>query len=233
MIRVALMALLLQQPDFEALYRQALADREKSLGQNAAKTVESARDLGLFLAGRGDYSAALPYIDQALTTTNTAEGATVLHNWAVALEQTNATLAERMYRLALRIREKTLPSTDIELAGTRLNLAELLTERDNRERESLAVLALTAFDRKPGLAEGRSGRACGLLGALLATKGDVPGAERMLRRAVGLLEKAHGLKSPETASALEDLADLLTQTGRASAARPLVERAQRIRSGAR
>src|SRR6185369_8543691 len=129
----ALIALLAQQPDFEPLYRQALEQREQALGKDAAKTRESARDLGLYLAGRGEYAKAAPYLEQALTIADSAEAATVLHNWAVALEERDSAAAERMYRKALAIREKKLPAADIELAATRLNLAGLALAHDAAE----------------------------------------------------------------------------------------------------
>lgn len=219
-----------QQPDFEPLYRQALEQREQSLGKDAAKTIESARDLGLYLAGRGDYAKATPFLEQAVATAETPAQATVLHNWAVTL---NSGDAERLYRKALAIREKSLPPLDVELATTRLNLADLVLERDPNEAAKLTRAALTAFEKKLGPIDARTGAACGTLGAALATQGDVPGAERMFRRALAIAEKAHGPRAPETASALENLADLLSQTGRELAARPLSNRAQKIRSGTR
>ena len=81
--------------------------------------------------------------------------------------------------------------------------------------------------------DARTGAACGVLGASLAIRGDVAGAERLFRRALAIAEKAHGPETPQTASALENLADLLAQTGRESAARPLLERAEKIRTGTR
>lgn len=230
---LALIALLLQQPDFEPLYRQALEQREQTLGKDAAKTHESARDLALYLAGRGEYTAAAPYIEQALAMANTAEAATVLHNWAVALEERDPAQGERMYRKALGIREKTLPVADVELATTRLNLAGLVLGRDPSEALKLARAALAVFEKKLGPMDARTGAACGTLGAALATRGDVVEAERMFRRALAVAEKAHGPKAHETAGALENLADLLGQTGRELAARPLLDRAQKIRAGSR
>jgi tetratricopeptide (TPR) repeat protein len=229
----ALIALLSQQPDFEPLYRQALEQREQALGKDAAKTRESARDLGLYLAGRGEYAKAAPYAEQALALADTPEAATVLHNWAVALEERDATEAERMYRKTLAIRERTLPTADVELATTRLNLAGLTLAREAAESLKLARVALAVFERKLGPMDALTGAACGTLGAALATRGDVVESERMFRRALAIAEKAHGPNAPETASALENLADLMAQTGRELAARPLLDRAQKIRAGSR
>ena len=226
------LALLAQQPDFEPLFRQALQQRELALGPQAPKTIASARDLGLYLAGRGETAKAAPYLEAALTA-NTTAAATVLHNWAVAVEPNEPTLAERLYRRALAIRRQALPALDIDLATTRLNLAGLLLARGDAQAAQLAPAALAAFEKQLGPADARTGAACGILGAILATKGNVAGAEQMFRRALIIAEKAHGPRAPETASALENLADLLGQTGRESAARPLLHRAQQIRAGAR
>jgi len=53
------------------------------------------------------------------------------------------------------------------------------------------------------------------------------------RCALAVAEKAHGPKSLQTAGALENLADLLAQAGRELAARPLLDRAEKIRAGSR
>jgi tetratricopeptide (TPR) repeat protein len=226
-------ALLAQHPDFEYLYRQALEERRSSLGARHPKTVESARDLALYLARRGEYGKAAAYLPQAVAASATSEDATVLHNWAVALEAGSPGEAESLYRKALAIREKSLPPLDVEMATTRLNLAGLLLGDKTAEAEQLARAALAAFEKKLGPMDSMAGAACGTLGAALATRGEVVQAERMFRRALSIAEKAHGAESPKTASALENLADLLEQTGRGSAASPLRQRAQRIRARAR
>lgn len=226
-------AMYAQQPDFEPLFRQALEERVRVLGSAAAKTRESARDFSLYLAGRGEYARAAAYVEQALATSTSAEAATVLHNWGVAMEPSDTALAERLYRKALEIRVKRLPAMDVESATTRLNLAGLLLARGEPEAAGLAQAAMVAFERNLGTMDARTGAASGMVGAWLATKGDVVGAERMFRRALAIAEKAHGPLALETASALENLGDLLGQTGRELAARPLMERAKKIRGGAR
>ena len=233
MLALILIALSMQRPDFAPLYRQTLEQRERTFGGSALKTQQSARDLALYLAGRGEHALATNYVEQTLATATTAEAATVLHNWGVAVEATDAVLAERLYRKALEIRAKTLPSLDVELATTRLNLAGLLLARGEAEAGKLAPTALAAFEKSLGPMDARTGAACGLVGALMATRGDVAGAERLFRRALAIAERAHGPAAVATASALENLADLLTQTSRGLAARPLLDRAQRIRAGAR
>ena len=222
------------QHDFEHLYRQALEQRERTLGVRALKTRESARDLGLYLATKGEYAKAGTYADAAIELADSTAGATALHNWAVTLEERDPAVAERMYRKVHEIRVKALPPTDVELATTRLNIATLALARgEAEESRGLASLALAVFDKKLGATDARTGAACGVLGAALATKGDIRRAEQLFRRALTIAEKAHGPKAPQTASALENLADLLEQTGRESAAGPLLDRAKKIRAGTR
>jgi tetratricopeptide (TPR) repeat protein len=229
----AAIALAAQQPDFEPLYRQALEERQKSLGNEAPKTRESARDLALYLALRGDYTKATAYLEAAIELADTTAGATALHNWAVTIEDRDAALAERMYRKVLEIRTKSLPALDVELATTRLNLATLLIARGDAEAGKLASAALESFNKKFGPFDARTGAASSVLGAVRATTGNIVEAERLFRRAVSIAEKAYGPNAAQTASAIENLADLLAQTGRELAARPLLDRAQRIRAGAR
>ncbi|MCS7025800.1 MAG: tetratricopeptide repeat protein [Bryobacteraceae bacterium] len=228
---VSLLAAILaaQQPDFEPLYRQALAEREQKLGKGDRKTRESERDLALYLAHRGEYAKAEPYRETALALADTLEAATALHNWAVALEQQDPPGAERMYRRVLEIRSKLLPPQDVELAATKLNLAALLMARSGSEAEALASQALAAFEKKFGPVDTRVGAACQVLGAVQATRGKVVAAEQLFRRGLSIAEKVHGPESEQTAAALENLAELLQQTGRELSARPLLERAQRIR----
>ena len=218
--------LLLLQADFTDLFRAAYEERRRA---GHPKAAESAVDLALYLAGRGDYAQASPFFD--LVMASPAPDATVLHNWAAGIERQSPEQAERLYRRALSIREKKLSIADTELASTRLNLALLLTARgDYTGAEPLAQAALAAFERSKLPVGGRVGMACGALGAARATKGDVAGAERYFRRALAVAEKVHGPRSEEAADALENLADLLSQTGRESAALPLLERAKRIRA---
>lgn len=223
-----------QPPDFERLYRQALEQRERTLGKQAPKTQESAKDLALYLAAKGEYSKAADYAAPAIRLAASPTEATVLHNWAVAIEEQHPGEAEQMYRRALAIRVHALTPLDPDLATTRLNLATLLVTRpEPKEAQALAAAALTAFEKKLGPADARTGAASGVLATALAIQGDVPNAERYFRRALAIAEKAHGPESPDTASALENLADLLSQTGRESAARPLLNRAERIRARTR
>jgi tetratricopeptide (TPR) repeat protein len=205
-----LLALFPAQPDFSHLYREAYRQRAAI---NHPKTAESAADLGLYLASRGNYAEAGPLLPHVLSSS--APDAGVLHNWAVHLEEINAGMAEQLYRRALGIRGKALAATDPELATTRLNLANLILQSHTAEAETLARASLVAFVKSLGPMHARTGAATGTLAAALAIKGDVAGAERYFRRALAIVEKAHGPKSPETAAARENLADLLDQTGRA------------------
>ena len=131
----ALIALLLQQPDFEPLYRQALEQREQALGKDAAKTRESARDLALVSGGAGRVCQG-----GALHGAGAGDGrharrrrrCCTIGRWR--WRRRDAAEAERMYRKALAIREKTLPAADVELATTRLNLAGAGARRGTRAR---------------------------------------------------------------------------------------------------
>jgi len=203
------------QPDFEDLYAQAYRQR---------RTPQSARDLALYLANRGEFAKAAPYLEQTLAASPGDGGvpeATALHNWAVAVEESDPESAVRLYREALAIRERELAPLNADLATTRMNLAGLLLADGGKQAEALARQALTAFEKTLGPRHERTGVACGTLGAAVATRGDIVLAERLFRRALSI---------KETPEALENLADLLAQTGREAAARPLLERAEAIRA---
>ena len=144
-----------------------------------------------------------------------------MSDWAVALEERDPESAVKLYREALAIRERELAPLNADLATTRMNLAGLLLADGGKQAEALARQALTAFEKTLGPRHERTGVACGTLGAAVATRGDIVLAERLFRRALSI---------KETPEALENLADLLAQTGREAAARPLLERAEAIRA---
>jgi hypothetical protein len=223
-----LLAALLLQADFTDLYRQAYRERASRLGATHPKTVESAVDLAQYLAGRGEFGQAAPFLAQVLASPGA--DAAILHNWAVAIEAESPREAEQLYRRGLAIRAKSSAPSSVDLAMTRLNLAGLLVARGDAGAEPLARSALAAFEKSLGPRHSLTGLACGTLGAALAIQGDAAGAERQFRRALSVAEHADGPESKEAANALENLADLLDQTGRESAARPLRERANAIRS---
>jgi tetratricopeptide (TPR) repeat protein len=231
----AIALVLLLQTDFTALYQQAYEERLRTLGGKHVKTLESARDLALYLAHRNEFDRAAPWLERVLEAppANHPSAGTALHNWAVALEQQSPQQAEQLYRLALAIRSRILPPLDAELALTRLNLAGMLVGNNSKEAMSLAKAALAAFEKTMGASHSYTGAACGTLAAALGTSGDVDGAERLFRRAITIAEKAHGPQSAETAAALENLADLLSQTGREPEAGRLRARAQAILRGKR
>ncbi len=62
-------------PPFTALYREAVARRQKQFGPAHPKVAESLTNLALFLQNSGDLAAAEPLLRQALAIEEKAYGA--------------------------------------------------------------------------------------------------------------------------------------------------------------
>jgi tetratricopeptide (TPR) repeat protein len=270
---IVLLLALLAQAEFEPLYREAWEQRIKTLGPHHTKTLESARDLGLYLARHGKKEAAREPLQQALALGASGEifealerwgeaadaygksgdargllraadrltgaeavrayrallsisadesvRAAALHNLAANEEEGDRADAERHYREALALRSRLLPANDPELATTRLNLASLLLRQEKAaEAASLARAALRAFEASLGAEHDLVATASSTLAAALAVEGDVPGSEKLFRRALAIRGNADDC---------ENLADLLEQTGRTPEAARLRARAQTLR----
>src|SRR5207247_4174216 len=119
--------------EFEPLYRQALAIRERRLGPDHPKVAESLTNLALLLRNHGDLSAAEPLLRRALAIRESALGprdvriAADLENLASLLEaRRDVGGAESLYRRALALREKAGRAAGLDLAATVTRLAALL-----------------------------------------------------------------------------------------------------------
>jgi len=68
-----------------------------------------------------------------------------------------------------------------------------------------------------------------ILGGLELKRGKLPEAEFLFRRQLAGVQKVHGAEKRETASVLDNLADVLEKAGKPAEAASLREEAKRIR----
>src|SRR5262249_41551296 len=101
--------------------------------------------------------------------------------------------------------------------------------RPRQDRRGRGVPPPRPRDRDRGLRAGRRVGPSTTLGSTLADEKRFPEAEATLRRGLAIAEKALPPEHPWTTAALRALGDVLTDTGRADDAMPLLERALRSR----
>lgn len=150
-----------------------------------------------------------------------------MNNLALAIESTDAKLAERLYRLAIRAQRQT--PQDPEYASALHNYASLLlgTGRapvaEAQQRKALAI-----FEAALGADHPRVAVAASNLGDIVRALGRPAEAEKLYRRTLAIDEQVYGPGHAEVAGDLENLAGLLEEIGRSAEARTLRQRAQSI-----
>jgi tetratricopeptide (TPR) repeat protein len=123
-----------------ALFREALAISENTLGPEHPDTAKSLNNLALLLKGQGDYAGARPLYERAVRMTEKALGpehlatATSLNNLGSLLkDQGDFAGARPLYERALAIYEKALGPEHPDTAMTLVNLAIVFQEQGDLE----------------------------------------------------------------------------------------------------
>lgn len=138
--------------------------------------------------------------------------------------------AERLYRRALALQERTLGGNHPATATTLNNLALLLKESGQyAEAEQLYRRAVRIDVDSSGDESLQVATSTANLAVLLEAKGDFAAAESLYRRALEIKERLLGRRHPDTATGMNDLAVLLHQQGDLTRAERLYRRALQIR----
>jgi tetratricopeptide (TPR) repeat protein len=137
--------------------------------------------------------------------------------------------AERLYRRALSIDERSFGAHHPNVAIRLNNLAQLL-QATNRlgEAEPLMRRALSIVERSSGADHPNVGISLNNLAALLQATNRLGEAEPLMRRALAIDERSFGADHPNVATYLNNLAQLLQDTNRLGEAEPLMRRALAI-----
>jgi tetratricopeptide (TPR) repeat protein len=223
-------------PQAAALFRDALASCEKTLGPDVPGTATCLNNIGRVLCAQGDLSSARPLLERALAIYERALGpehrhtATGLKSLAyVRKEQGDFTGSRRLYERALAICEKALGPKHPSTAGSINDLARLLEDQGNFEgARPLFERALAIREKVQGPKHPDTALSLHNLAGLRHRLDDVAGARLLYERALGIFEKALGAGHPKTARSLGGLAHVLMDQGDFVAARPLFERALAI-----
>lgn len=258
MAAVALL-FLLQIPDpagtaqFEPLYRQELALRQKQHGEKHARVAQALRDLALFLKAHTRNDEARSLLSQALGIEERAEDCLALAELSPPHEA--GPLLERSLKLKEspeahhRLADLLAGAQHLEPArqhyeravelfaqagsdqlGLALNDLGFLHESQQRFKEAEVYYrrALAAHQKAHGPKHPEVGIALNNLGSVVGAQGRLAEAEPLLRQALTILEQTVGSVHERTAACAANLGDLLSALNRAAAAKPLYNRAIRI-----
>jgi serine/threonine-protein kinase len=200
---------------------------EEAQRPHSAGTAQLVEEIGTLLAEKGDREAAQGWHERAIAI---EEGAgrqshvlgQALHNLAAThYEHKRFDDAERLLRRALEVQVSLLGDENIAVAGTRGHLGVLIEHKgdlDGAEAAYRAALAKFRQARRPG--HPFTIEFAGLLGKLLARRGQTAEALPLLREAHAAHRLAPDTYEPEEISSVaRSLVEVLTATGqRAEAA---------------
>jgi tetratricopeptide (TPR) repeat protein len=181
----------------------------------------------------GDYRAARPYCEYALTIREKQLGpehpdtATSLNDLAELLRVQGALAEARpLHKRALAIREKQL-GPEHPLTATSLNNLAILLRAQGALAEARPLLerALAICEKQLGPEHPLTAQSLNNLAMLLRAQGALAEARPLHERALAIREKQLGPEHPDTAQSLNNLAVLLRAQGALAEARPLYERA--------
>ena len=214
------------------IHEQALAIREKTLGEKHPDTAASLNNLGSIFYDMQEYakarqlheralairlkSSGLQHLDTASSLCNLALVYSAMGDDAKALP-----LCER----ALVIREKALGPQHLDIANSLNNLALIYSSmRDDAKALELYERALTIIEKNFGRQHLTS---CILinLGSIYANMSDYAKALPLIERALAISEKGFGPQHPNTVASLNSLGSIYSAMGDDAKALPLFERA--------
>jgi tetratricopeptide (TPR) repeat protein len=137
--------------------------------------------------------------------------------------------ADRLFRQALMIAEKSYGRDHPKVATVLSNLAALLADNNRlSEAEPLSRRALAIVEKRYGPDHPELATALDNLATLLGTDNRLTEAEPFFRRALAIAEKSYEPDHPNVAIRLNNLAGLLFATNRLSEAERLIRRALAI-----
>ena len=202
---------------FAALYEKAFLERAATYGEKDARTLEAARNLGLFLIKERKREAAETWLRRALGIAQSLhkqyspEIATIQE--ALAQAVTGDSERQELHRQAARCTDPAIAASNLaKLAALQGDDATLLQQALTKQEQATGPQSAPVAARLNDL---------GL--ALLNVK--PAAAAALFRRAMAINERTLGPRHPETATTLNNLANSLGEPGPAE---PLLRRALAI-----
>jgi CHAT domain-containing protein/Tfp pilus assembly protein PilF len=141
--------------------------------------------------------------------------------------------AEPLFKRALALREKSLPSGHPDVGQSLNNLATLYEKQDRHaDSEPLFKRALSIYEKAAGPEHPAVATLLNNLGQVYKSEGRYADAEPPIKRSLAIREKVLGRDHADVARSLNNLADLYERQGRYADAEPLYLRALAIRDKA-
>jgi CHAT domain-containing protein/tetratricopeptide (TPR) repeat protein len=220
----------------EEFHRRALAIRTAVFGPGHEEVARSWFRLARLFDAKGDYAKAAETMGDAVAVGENAFGAgdPTVAIWAgeraAMLHDARDAGAEQAYRDALLRGEAALQADDLDLATTRLGLANLLRQSGRPgEAEPLNRLALAVREKRLGPTDPALASAHDSLGRTLETLERHGQALPSYERALAIREAAHGAASVPVADVLTRLGAVLMRLDRAPEAEAAFRRELAIR----
>jgi tetratricopeptide (TPR) repeat protein len=198
----------------EALRRRAVAFRSAGKTDEAADTLRQA--IALQRTSSRDERSAAADLRRELAS--------------LRISADDLAGAEKLYREALVLLEARPRGSDDAIINLRTQLAGLCY-RQGRLDEAAGFYRSVLSLEVASLGEGHPDPlgTMSILGGLELKRGQLPEAEALFRRQLMGVQKLHGAEKRETASVLDNLAEVLEKTGRIAEAGRLRDEAKRIR----
>jgi tetratricopeptide (TPR) repeat protein len=202
----------------EVTHRQALALRERGMGQEDSSTLTSMNELAVALSSQGKYAEAESMHRQTLATSEKVLGVdhpdtlTSMNNLAgVLFRQGKYAEAESMHRQTLATREKVLGVDHPDTLTTMNNLARVLDSQGKyAEAESMHRQTLATREKVLGVDHPSTLTSVYCLAHLLGDQRDYDEADLLYKRACTGQKKVLGDDHPRTRACLEHYSDMLT-----------------------
>jgi CHAT domain-containing protein/Tfp pilus assembly protein PilF len=221
----------------ESLWSEALAVRERALGEDHPRVAASLNSLAILWSSQDRYTEAELLWKRALAISEKTLGhdhlqvATSLNGLAILWgKQGKYAQAESLYQRALAIREKAPEPDHLAVASTLNNLANCCRDQVKyAQAEPLFRRALAIREQTLGPDHPLVARSLNNLANLYLDQGKHSEAGPLYKRALAINEKVLGPDHPEVASGLNNLASLYRAEAKYAQAEPLFKRALTIR----
>ncbi|MFV8835639.1 tetratricopeptide repeat protein [Aquisalimonas sp.] len=214
------------------LYREALQQRERTLGQRDAGLIPYLTNIGAVYKAMDDIAAAKPWYRRALDIAERQYGnghpttAACLDNLAgVIYAEHDFDQAETLYQRALGIAETVFGAMHAATAAAAHNLGAVMDAREDfRTAEMLFQRALDVREELFGAEHVDTASTLHNLAGVKDAMGRYTDAEPLYRKAIANWEALVGEQHPATATSVNNLADLLRETGQYDEAEQLYRR---------
>jgi CHAT domain-containing protein len=218
-----------------ALAERVVAIKEQRVGRDQPEQATSLENLGALHSERGEFSAAIPLYERALSIRTRASE----HNDSALAANLDASAlpliflerfaeAEAKLQRSQRLREGIGGQSTLAWARTLTLEALLYRYRGNYASAEPLLEHARGIQRRVSPNHPDSAFTLQVQGDVLFLRGDTPGAQRVWTDGLAIAERAFGPQHPAIAVLLHRLYSAVKASGRVAEARLLIERARKI-----